>query len=137
MMVPLVPSKLPRLKPNYKRDLNPERFPPAGSAIGGGDEEISPLLSQVERPKINIFTVSYPRRKPREKLEAAMFCMMPKTPHSFVKILVIEIFWKCTRAVWSDCRNNHVSISKHGRQRQRDTYSVYSTRYSFELVFDL
>ncbi|EXC33241.1 hypothetical protein L484_011218 [Morus notabilis] len=64
-VVPLVPSKLPRLKPNYKRDLNPERFPPAGSAIGGGDEEISPLLSQVERPKINIFTVSYPRRKPR------------------------------------------------------------------------
>ncbi|XP_024030725.1 solute carrier family 35 member G1 [Morus notabilis] len=36
----------------------------------GGEvpEEISPLLSQAERPKINIFTVSYPRRKPREQV---------------------------------------------------------------------
>ncbi|XP_062106035.1 uncharacterized protein LOC133817508 [Humulus lupulus] len=29
-------------------------------------EEISPLLIQTERPKINIFTISYPRKKPRE-----------------------------------------------------------------------
>lgn len=28
-------------------------------------EEITPLLNQVEKPKINIFSVSYPRRKPR------------------------------------------------------------------------
>lgn len=27
-------------------------------------EEIAPLLTQVEKPKINIFTISYPRRKP-------------------------------------------------------------------------
>lgn len=38
----------------------------------GGEvpEEISPLLSQAERPKINIFTVSYPRRKPRVRIIA-------------------------------------------------------------------
>ncbi|KAK2649030.1 hypothetical protein Ddye_016519 [Dipteronia dyeriana] len=29
-------------------------------------DEIAPLLSQPEKPKINIFAVSYPRRKPRE-----------------------------------------------------------------------
>lgn len=27
-------------------------------------EEKSPLLTQAEKPKINIFTLSYPRRKP-------------------------------------------------------------------------
>ncbi|KAG6661184.1 hypothetical protein I3843_03G150800 [Carya illinoinensis] len=31
-------------------------------------EEITPLLNQVEKPKINIFSVSYPRRKPREQV---------------------------------------------------------------------
>ncbi|PON84496.1 EamA domain containing protein [Trema orientale] len=44
----------------------------APSEIGAGEasesEEISPLLTQAERPKINIFTVSYPRRKPRDQV---------------------------------------------------------------------
>ncbi|XP_059449003.1 uncharacterized protein LOC132180268 [Corylus avellana] len=31
-------------------------------------DEITPLLNQGEKPKINIFTVSYPRRKPREQV---------------------------------------------------------------------
>lgn len=31
-------------------------------------EEISPLITQAERPKINMFTVSYPRRKPRVRI---------------------------------------------------------------------
>ena len=39
---------------------------------GEASEEISPLLSQVERPKINIFTASYPRRKPRVRI---IFCL--------------------------------------------------------------
>lgn len=31
-------------------------------------EEITPFLNQVEKPKINIFSVPYPRRKPREQV---------------------------------------------------------------------
>ncbi|KAL6136951.1 hypothetical protein ACLB2K_062246 [Fragaria x ananassa] len=41
----------------------------ASEADGGGvNEERSPLLSQAEKPKINIFTLSYPRRKPGEEV---------------------------------------------------------------------
>ncbi|OWM79795.1 hypothetical protein CDL15_Pgr023207 [Punica granatum] len=44
---------------------------PAGTDSGGGggaSEEIAPLLSQSAKPKINIFTLSYPRRKAREQV---------------------------------------------------------------------
>lgn len=34
---------------------------PDGAPIS---EEDAPLLTQIEKPKINIFTISYPRRKP-------------------------------------------------------------------------
>ncbi|KAJ4730099.1 Nodulin MtN21 /EamA-like transporter family protein [Melia azedarach] len=39
-------------------------------ADGGGtpSDEITPLLTQSEKPKINIFSVSYPRRQPREQV---------------------------------------------------------------------
>lgn len=33
------------------------------SSISIADDQIAPLLSQSERPKINIFTLSYPRQK--------------------------------------------------------------------------
>lgn len=39
-------------------------------------EEITPLLNQGEKPKINIFTVSYPRRKPRVKeIKTLIHCL--------------------------------------------------------------
>ncbi|KAK4758978.1 hypothetical protein SAY87_020279 [Trapa incisa] len=38
-----------------------------GSGVGVS-EEITPLLTQPGKPKINIFTISYPRRKPREQV---------------------------------------------------------------------
>lgn len=40
-----------------------ERDPSASS--GDAEEQTTPLLIQAEVPKINIFTASYPRRKPR------------------------------------------------------------------------
>ncbi|KAM5580554.1 hypothetical protein ABKV19_010014 [Rosa sericea] len=42
----------------------------ASEADGGAavTEEMSPLLTQAEKPKINIFTLSYPRRKPGEEV---------------------------------------------------------------------
>lgn len=36
---------------------------PEADAGVAASEEITPLLTQAEKPKINIFTVSYPRRK--------------------------------------------------------------------------
>ncbi|KAL6135198.1 hypothetical protein ACLB2K_067426 [Fragaria x ananassa] len=46
------------------------REPSSASEADGGavTEERSPLLSQAEKPKINIFTLSYPRRKPGEEV---------------------------------------------------------------------
>ena len=39
-------------------------------------DEITPLLNQGEKPKINIFTVSYPRRKPRVKeIKTLIHCL--------------------------------------------------------------
>lgn len=44
------------------------RDEPPSMADGGPIlEEIAPLLTQAEKPKINIFTISYPRRKPMVK----------------------------------------------------------------------
>ncbi|KAF5481007.1 hypothetical protein F2P56_001703 [Juglans regia] len=40
----------------------------ADAAAAVVSEEITPLLNPVEKPKINIFSVSYPRRKPREQV---------------------------------------------------------------------
>ncbi|XP_041003055.1 uncharacterized protein LOC121248607 isoform X2 [Juglans microcarpa x Juglans regia] len=40
----------------------------ADAAAAVVSEEITPLLNQVEKPKINIFSVSNPRRKPREQV---------------------------------------------------------------------
>lgn len=36
-------------------------------------EEIAPLLTQIEKPKINIFTISYPRRKPMVTFHTTYF----------------------------------------------------------------
>ncbi|XP_022148029.1 uncharacterized protein LOC111016817 [Momordica charantia] len=45
------------------------RDEPPSMADGGPIlEEIAPLLTQAEKPKINIFTISYPRRKPMEQV---------------------------------------------------------------------
>lgn len=46
---------------------NSESAADAGSAVSAS-EEIRPLLTQSERPKINIFSVSHSRRKPREQV---------------------------------------------------------------------
>lgn len=46
----------------------PPPQPPSSSSaddLDPSDDQIAPLLSHPERPKINIFTASYPRRKPR------------------------------------------------------------------------
>uniref|UniRef100_A0A7N0ZTC8 EamA domain-containing protein n=1 Tax=Kalanchoe fedtschenkoi TaxID=63787 RepID=A0A7N0ZTC8_KALFE len=40
--------------------------PPAAS--GEIRDEITPLLNQSQKPKINIFSISYPRKKPRDQL---------------------------------------------------------------------
>lgn len=50
------------------RDASSSLLPPppsSGDTDDAGDDQIAPLLSHPERPKINIFTASYPRRKPR------------------------------------------------------------------------
>ncbi|KAL0550967.1 hypothetical protein IC582_010036 [Cucumis melo] len=52
-------------------------------------EEIAPLLTQIEKPKINIFTISYPRRKP----------MVNKIHDSDVSSLSQSIIW-----IWSGSR---------------------------------
>lgn len=46
-------------------------------ADGGGtpSDEITPLLTQSEKPKINIFSVSYPRRQPRVSLNPLSICL--------------------------------------------------------------
>lgn len=36
-----------------------------GSSSGSGSEEMTSLLNPSEKPKINIFSVAYSRRKPR------------------------------------------------------------------------
>lgn len=51
-------------------ELSVREVSPSEIHAGEVSDEISPLLSQSERPKINIFTVSYPRRKPRVRLIA-------------------------------------------------------------------
>lgn len=40
-----------------------------GSGVGVS-EEITPLLTQPGKPKINIFTISYPRRRPRVRFRS-------------------------------------------------------------------
>uniref|UniRef100_A0A9I9D8N2 EamA domain-containing protein n=1 Tax=Cucumis melo TaxID=3656 RepID=A0A9I9D8N2_CUCME len=54
-------------------------------------EEIAPLLTQIEKPKINIFTISYPRRKPMEQVN--------KIHDSDVSSLSQSIIW-----IWSGSR---------------------------------
>ncbi|XP_057431649.1 uncharacterized protein LOC130724442 isoform X1 [Lotus japonicus] len=53
------------------RDASSSLLPPppsSGDTDDAGDDQIAPLLSHPERPKINIFTASYPRRKPRDEV---------------------------------------------------------------------
>ncbi|KAI4308383.1 hypothetical protein L6164_031464 [Bauhinia variegata] len=50
---------------------NSDASPTDAVAVAVADtatNEIDPLLTQAERPKINIFTVSYPRRRPRDEV---------------------------------------------------------------------
>ncbi|KGN47960.1 uncharacterized membrane protein YMR253C isoform X2 [Cucumis sativus] len=54
-------------------------------------EEIAPLLTQIEKPKINIFTISYPRRTPMEQVN--------KVHDSDVSSLSQSIIW-----IWSGSR---------------------------------
>ncbi|MFQ6641409.1 hypothetical protein Gotur_015419 [Gossypium turneri] len=46
--------------------LDNEESAANGGFAAASSEEITPLLTQIERPKINIFSVSRSRRKPRE-----------------------------------------------------------------------
>ncbi|KAG8489431.1 hypothetical protein CXB51_017431 [Gossypium anomalum] len=46
--------------------LDNEESAANGGSAAASSEEITPLLTQIERPKINIFSVSRSRRKPRE-----------------------------------------------------------------------
>lgn len=43
--------------------VGPSSVDTAESSISISDDQIAPLLIQSERPKINIFTISYPRQK--------------------------------------------------------------------------
>ncbi|XVE78409.1 hypothetical protein DITRI_Ditri13aG0142700 [Diplodiscus trichospermus] len=66
------------------------------SAIDGGSaasasEEIKPLLTQNERPKINIFSVSHSRRKPREQV-----IKVPETEISSVSQFILWV-WNGSR----------------------------------------
>ncbi|XP_022969356.1 uncharacterized protein LOC111468389 isoform X1 [Cucurbita maxima] len=54
-------------------------------------EEDAPLLTQIEKPKINIFTISYPRRKPLEQVN--------KIHDSEVSSLTQSIIW-----IWGESR---------------------------------
>ncbi|KAJ7960339.1 Nodulin MtN21/EamA-like transporter family protein [Quillaja saponaria] len=47
------------------RDASPSTADADADSVS---DEIAPLLTQVEKPKINIFTLSYPRKKPRDQL---------------------------------------------------------------------
>jgi hypothetical protein len=49
------------------RDASQPPPPPSSSddSVDNVKDQIAPLLSRTDRPKINIFTASYPRRKPR------------------------------------------------------------------------
>ncbi|PPS06609.1 hypothetical protein GOBAR_AA14027 [Gossypium barbadense] len=48
--------------------LDNEESAANGGSAAASSEEITPLLTQIERPKINIFSVSRSRRKPRVEL---------------------------------------------------------------------
>lgn len=37
---------------------------PTGDSISISEDQITPLLNQSQRPKVNIFCVSYPRQRP-------------------------------------------------------------------------
>ncbi|KAG7012012.1 hypothetical protein SDJN02_26920 [Cucurbita argyrosperma subsp. argyrosperma] len=54
-------------------------------------EEDAPLLTQIEKPKINIFTISYPRRKPLDQVK--------KIHDSEVSSLTQSIIW-----IWGGSR---------------------------------
>ncbi|KAK8569875.1 hypothetical protein V6N13_002587 [Hibiscus sabdariffa] len=54
-----------------------------GSSLASSSEEITPLLTQIERPKINIFSVSRSRRKPRE-----LVIQVPETEISPVSLFL-------------------------------------------------
>ncbi|KAJ9176861.1 hypothetical protein P3X46_012131 [Hevea brasiliensis] len=62
-----------------------------GAGGGSGSEEMAPLLNQAEKPKINIFSVSYSRRKPREQV-----ARLPETETSPITQF---IFW-----IWGGSR---------------------------------
>ncbi|KAJ1401464.1 EamA domain, partial [Sesbania bispinosa] len=47
---------------------SPSLPPSSDETDDAGHDQIAPLLSHPERPKINIFTASYPRRKPRDEV---------------------------------------------------------------------
>ncbi|CAK9175586.1 unnamed protein product [Ilex paraguariensis] len=56
------------------------------------DDQITPLLAQSEKPKINIFSVSYPRRKPikKKKLEAVMAALLNNLKPTTFDLLDME-----------------------------------------------
>ncbi|KAL4368929.1 hypothetical protein GQ457_05G004930 [Hibiscus cannabinus] len=54
-----------------------------GGSLASSSEEITPLLTQIERPKINIFSVSRSRRKPRE-----LVIQVPETEISPVSLFL-------------------------------------------------
>ncbi|XWS75787.1 hypothetical protein CRYUN_Cryun01aG0122000 [Craigia yunnanensis] len=61
------------------------------AASASASEELSPLLTQSERPKINIFSVSHARRKPREQV-----IKVPETDISPVSQFILWI-WNGSR----------------------------------------
>ncbi|KAF8410778.1 hypothetical protein HHK36_003315 [Tetracentron sinense] len=56
-------------------------------------EEITPLLTQGEKPKINIFSVSYPRRRPREQVI--------RVPETEVSVFTQFILWTWSGSKYS------------------------------------
>nr|GLL24196.1 probable transport protein YPL264C isoform X2 [Ipomoea trifida] len=67
-LVELVEASL--LPTDAKSDPPSDAEAPADDApVGISDDQITPLLPKTERPKINIFTIAYPRRKSNNKLQ--------------------------------------------------------------------
>nr|GMC83945.1 probable transport protein YPL264C isoform X2 [Ipomoea batatas] len=65
-LVELVEASL--LPTDAKSDPPSDAEAPADDApVGISDDQITPLLPKTERPKINIFTIAYPRRKSNNK----------------------------------------------------------------------
>lgn len=71
-LVELVEASL--LPTDAKSDPPSDAEAPADDASAGiSDDQITPLLPKTERPKINIFTIAYPRRKSNNKVIIYLF----------------------------------------------------------------